>query len=126
MLLPEPLNGTGDISAYITQFELSNLQSWLAPRKDADCNPQLDGDDNQLYIDKRHQIFPLRLTAGAIEFYHSLDDKTKNDYKSLRSAFEKQYLEPPEFFRGALRKRTQGESQKVTEFSADRKLLAKK
>ena len=127
MLLPEPFNGTGDISAYITQFELlSNLQSWLAPRKDADGNPELDGDGNQLYTDKRHQIFPLRLRAGAIEFYHSLDDETKNDYKSLRNAFEKQYLEPPEFFRGALRKRSQGESEKVTEFLADLKLLAKK
>ena len=127
MLLPEPFNGTGDISAYITQFELlSNLQSWLAPRKDADGNPELDGDGNQLYTDKRHQIFPLRLRAGAIEFYHSLDDETKNDYKSLRNAFEKQYLEPPEFLRGALRKRSQGESEKVTEFLADLKLLAKK
>ena len=128
MFLPEPFNGTGDISAYITQFELlSNLQSWVAPPcKDADGNPQLDGDGNQLYTDKRHQIFPLRLRAGAIEFYHSLDDETKNDYKSLRNAFEKQYLEPLEFFRGALRKRTQRESEKVTEFLADLKLLAKK
>ena len=40
--------------------------------------------------------------------------------------WEKQYLEPPEFFRGALRKGTQGESEKVTEFLADLKLLAKK
>ena len=111
-LLPEPFNGTGDILAYISQFELlSNLQSWCAPRKDADGNPELDGDGNQLYTDKRHQIFPLRLRAGAIEFYHSLGDETKKDYKSLRNAFEKQYLEPPEFLRGALRKRTQGESE---------------
>ena len=77
MLLPEPFNGTGDISAYITQFELlRNLKSWLAPRKDADGNIQLDGDGNQLYTNKRHQIFPLRLRAAAIEFYHSLDDET--------------------------------------------------
>ena len=127
MLLLEPFNDVGDISVYITQFELlSNLQSWLAPRKDADGNPELDGDGNQLYTDKRHPIFPLRLRAGAIEFYHLLDDKTKNDYKSLRNAFEKQYQKPPKFFREALRKRIQGESEKVTEFLADLKPLTKR
>ena len=51
--------------------------SWLAPRKDADGNPQLGGDGNQLYTDKRYQIFSLRLRVGAIEFYHLLDDDTK-------------------------------------------------
>ena len=73
----------GDISAYITQFELSNLQSWLSTRKDADGNTELDGDGNQLYTDKKHQIVPLRLRTCAIEFYHRLGDETKNDYKSF-------------------------------------------
>ena len=83
----------------------------MAPRTDADGNPQLDGDDNQLSTDKKLRIFPISLRAGAIKFFHSLDDVTENDYKSLRNAFEKQYLEAPEFFRGALRKRTQGETE---------------
>ena len=92
MLLPKPVNGTGDISAVITQFELSsNLQNLLAPRKDADFSPELNVDINQLYLKKRHQIFPLMLRAVAIEFYHSVDDDTKNDYKNLRVAFEKNF-----------------------------------
>ena len=101
------------------------MQSFLAPRKDADGNPELDGDDNQLYSDKRRQSFPLRLRAGAIEFYLLLNYDNRNNYKNLRKAFRKQYLETPEFFRTALRKRTQGESKKVIEFMADLKLLAK-
>ena len=127
MLLPEPFNGTGDITAYITQFELlSDLQKWLAPVLNAEGVHQTNNAGVHLYTDTRHQIFPLRLRAGAIEFYHSLEDDIKNDYKKLRVAFQKQYQEPPEFFRGALRKRTQGESEKVTEYLADLKLLAKK
>ena len=86
----------------------------------------MDGDGNQQNTDKRHQIFPLRLRAGAIEFYHSLEDGTQNDYHNFRCAFEKQYIEPLDFFRGALRKRTQGESEKVTQFLADSIFLAKK
>ena len=44
----------------------------------------------------------------------------------MRKAFEEQYLEPPEFFRGALRQRSQAETEEVTEFLADLKLLARK
>ena len=86
----------------------------------------MEADGNQLYTDKRHQIFTLRLRTGAIEFYDSLDEDTKNCSKRLRNAFAKQYLEPPKSFRGALRKKTQGESEKDTEFLAELKLLGKK
>ena len=71
------------------------MQSCLAPRKDADGNSELDGDDNQLYSNKR------------------------------RPVFEKQNSDPPEFFRTALKKRTQGRSKKVTQFLAGLKRLAK-
>ena len=64
MLLSEPINGTGDITAYITQFELStNLQYWMAPRKDADCSPELNGDINQLYIEKKTSDFSTYLKS---------------------------------------------------------------
>ena len=136
MLLPEPINGTGDITAYITpvngtakpvngtgdilaeitQFELSsNLQNWMAPRKDADCSPELNVDINQLYPEKKD-----------IRFFHLLDDVTKNDYKSLQNALEKHYLELPEIFRNAFRNRAQGGFEKLTKFLTDLKFLAEK
>ena len=55
-----------------------------------------------------------------------MEDEPKNEYKSLRNGFEKHYLEPLEFFRGALRKRTQGKTDRVTEFLTHLKFLAKK
>ena len=126
-LLPEPFDGTGDIGAYITQFGLlSSLQNWLKPILNDQGNQRKDGQGRDLYTDKRHQIFPLRLRGNAIEFYHSLSDQTKASYDDLVTEFTRQYLEPPEFFRGSLRKRVQGESEKPTEFLADLKLLAKK
>ena len=65
MFMLEPITGTGDISAYITHFEiLSNLMNWLASRKDADGKPQLDCDVNLLYIERRHQIFPLKIRTA--------------------------------------------------------------
>ena len=68
----------------VTQFKLLGiLQIWLAPCKDADGNPELNGDGNQLHTNKSHQISLLRLRAGAIEFYHSLDDDTKNIKKAF-------------------------------------------
>ena len=126
-LLPEPFDGTGDIGACITQFGLlSSLQSWVKPILDDQGNQRKDAQGRDLFTDKRHQIFPLRLRGSAIEFYHSLSDQTKSSYDALIAEFERQYLEPPEFFRGSLRKRVQGESEKPTEFLADLKLLAKK
>ena len=98
-LLPEPFNGTGDITAYITQFELlSSLQSWLKPILNSQGQPTQDANGNTRCTDKRHQIFPLRLRSGVIEVYHSLSDEVKADYAKLKKAFEEQYLEPPEFF----------------------------
>ena len=127
LLLPEPFNGTSDIQAYITQFELlSSLQNWLKKAFNSDGTPQHDSAGQQVYIDKRHTIFPLRLRGSAIEFYQSLDDATKNDYSELKKQFLRQYQEPPEFFRSSLAKRIQGESEKVSEFLAELKLLANK
>ena len=127
LLLPEPFTGTGDITAYITQFELlSTLQNWLKPLSDSSGNQRRDTSGNLLFSDKRHTIFPLRLRNSAIEFYQSLDTATKGDYDKLKAAFENQYLEPAEFFRGALRKRVQGETEKVSEFLSDLWLLARK
>ena len=127
-LLPEPFDGTGDILSYITQFELlSSLQQWLKPIVDATTgNPVTDAAGNPTYTDKRHQIFPLRLRGSAIEFYQSLETATKANYDLLKAEFSRQYLEPPEFFRSALNKRKQGESEKVSEFLAELKLLATK
>ena len=127
-LLPEHFNGTIDVMSYITHFELlSSLQNWLKPVVDATTgNPVLDGSGNPTYTDKRHQIFPLRLRGSAIEFYQSLDNATKGNYTLLKAEFQRQYLEPPEFFRSALTKRTQGSGEKVSEFLADLKLLASK
>ena len=127
LLLPEPFNGTGVIQAYITQFELlSSLQNWLKKALNTDGTDRVDASGNPIYIDKRHQVFPLRLKGSAIEFYQSLDAATKGDYKELRKQFLRQYQEPPEFFRSSLAKRVQGESEKVSEFLADLKLLASK
>ena len=127
LLLPEPFTGTGDITAYITQFELlSTLQNWLKPLNDSSGNQRRDTSGNLLFSDKRHTIFPLRLQTSAIEFYQSLDTATKGDYNKLKAAFENQYLEQAEFFRGALRKRVQGETEKVSEFLSDLQLLARK
>ena len=127
-LLPEPFDGTSDVMSYMTQFEtLSSLQYWLKPVIDATTgNPVLDGSGNPTYTDKRHQIFPLRLRGSAIEFYQSLDNATKGNYTLLKAELQRQYLEPPEFFRSALTKRTQGSGEKVSEFLADLKLLASK
>ena len=128
LLLPEPFNGSGDIQAYVTQFELlSSLQNWCKKAYESDgTTPRTDASGNQIYIDKRHQVFPLRLRGSAIEFYQSLDDATKADYKELKKQFLRQYQEPPEFFRSSLSKRVQGETEKVSEFLAELKLLAAK
>ena len=127
LLLPEPFTGTGDITAYITQFELlSTLQKWLKPLNDSGGNQRRDTSGYLLFSDKRHTIFPLRLRNSAIEFYQSLDTATKGDYDKLKAAFENQYLKPAEFFRGALRKRVQGETEKISEFLSDLQLLARK
>lgn len=126
-LLPEPFDGTGDIQAYVTQFELlSSLQNWLAKAKNTDGTDRVDGSGNPIYIDQRHQIFPLRLRGSAIEFFRSLDPAVQGDYKQLRKEFLRQYQEPPEFFRSSLAKRVQGESEKITEFLSELKLLASK
>ena len=128
LLLPEPFNGNGDIQAYVTQFELlSSLQYWCKKAYESDgTTPRTDASGNQIYIDKRHQVFPLRLRGSAIEFYQSLDAATKGDYKELKKQFLRQYQEPPEFFRSSLSKRVQGETEKVSEFLAELKLLAAK
>ena len=43
LLLPEPFNGTSDIQAYITQFELlSSLQNWHKKAFNTDGTPQVD------------------------------------------------------------------------------------
>ena len=44
----------------------------------------------------------------------------------LKDEFIQHYLEPPEYFRSALNKRKQGDSEKVSEFLAEVKLLATK
>ena len=111
----------------MTHFEqLSNLQNWLASCRNAVGNLEVKANCNQLYTDKRQQIFPLVERACAIEQYYSLKYDFRNGNKSLRNAFEKQHLELLEFFRGLFKKRNQGEFEKVTEILTELKFLAKK
>ena len=58
LLLPEPFNGTSDIQAYITQFQLlSSLQICLKKAFNTDGTPQVDCGGQQDYNDKRHRFF---------------------------------------------------------------------
>ena len=57
-LLPEPFNGSGDISAYVTQFDLlSSLQSWFTPLSDAEGRPRTNAAGERLHNGRRPKIF---------------------------------------------------------------------
>ena len=120
MFLPPPFKSTGDISAYITQFGfLCNLQNWLGHRKIAKDSPESDDVGIQRYTDKSQQIWSIELRARAIEYHHSMDDDTRNNWKRLRNAFEKKILN----IRSFLRSNSKKNSRQVF---ADLKIVARR
>ena len=126
-LLPEPFRSTGDATGYITQIELlGNLQQWVEPIFDNNGAARREPNGNQLHSDKRNIIFPSGLRNGAVELYQSSREDTKRNYLKLRAAFQRQYFEPAEFLSGSMRKSVPVDSEQVSEFLSDWKLLARK
>ena len=118
MLLPEPFDGTDDVTMYITQFELlSTLQNWNRNTGDATA---------PVWVDDRPHYFALRLQKGAIEFYQSLPDGTKNNYANLKKAFEDHYSDKSTIYEGRLSRRVQNPGEKLEDFKADLQKLARK